>query len=400
MEPKISIQTTKNSYPKNNKYVGKKIKIKKSKNLELNNPSINHFNYDSFFIFHQIDFIEYFNSLSNKNSIKLNFDEISFLKSISKSIELQKYINNNENFFSVDKTTFDKINSYVTIEKIKNPLVCYLEEIFKDDYSRLNLSCRKLSEKYFIDTGLKVGKSTINNILKKNLGLKYLKTTIKNKSLKSNQGIISCFCFIKILTRCLKLNFEPDFIDESKIELSNNHFKTWRFKFEEINCGNSSKAKSNLILAFGKNQVYHYEILQENCSSDTFFNFLENLEKKLENGENKKYLYILDNCTIHKTEKIISYLIKKKNNTIFTVPYKSIFNCVELSFRAIKQITYKNIYDNIESVNKDVINYLNSDGIKQTLLYNYCETINRYISYVEKNSDMNLNNFELNIKKK
>ena len=79
------------------------------------------------------------------------------------------------------------------------------------------------------------------------------------------------------------------------------------------------------------------------------------------------------------------------------MPYKSIFNCVELSFRAIKQITYKNLYDNIESVNKDVINYLNSDGMKQTLLYNYCETINRYISYVEKNSDMNLNNFELNI---
>ena len=33
--------------------------------------------------------------------------------------------------------------------------------------------------------------------------------------------------------------------------------------YEEINCGNSSKAKSNLILAVGKNQVYHYEILQE-----------------------------------------------------------------------------------------------------------------------------------------
>ena len=86
---------------------------------------------------------------------------------------------------------FDKINSYTTVEKIKNPLVSYLEDIFKDDASKINLSCRKLSEKYFKDTGLKAGKSTINNILKKHLGLKYLKTTVKNKSLKSNQGIIS-----------------------------------------------------------------------------------------------------------------------------------------------------------------------------------------------------------------
>ena len=175
--------------------------------------------------------------------------------------------------------------------------------------------------------------------------------------------------------------------------MSNNHFKAWRFKFEEINCGNSSKAKSNLILAVGTNKVYHYEIIQENSSSDTFLYFLENLEKKLEEHENKKYLYILDNCSIHKTEKIISHLISKKRNTIFTVPYNSIFNCVELSFRAIKRITYKNIYDNIKNLNNNVLKYLESDGKKQTLLYNYCETINHYISYSEKYSELNINNF-------
>ena len=211
MEQKNSIETNKVSYPKKNTYLNKKIKCKKNKKIGFKNPSINHFNFNSFFIFDQNDYIEYFNSLSNKNSIKLCFEEITLLKSISNSIDIEKYINKNENFFSIDRNMFDKINSYATVEKIKNPLVSYLEDIFKDDTSRINLSCRKLSEKYFNDTGLKAGKSTINNIMKKHLGLKYLKTAVKNKSLKSNQGIISCLCFIKILARRIKLNFEPIF---------------------------------------------------------------------------------------------------------------------------------------------------------------------------------------------
>ena len=117
MAPKNSIQTHKISYPKKNKYLNKKIKSKKPKIIGFKNPSINHFNFDSFFIFQQKDFIEYFNSLSNKNSIKLGFEEITLLKSISNSIEIQKYINKNENFFFFDKIIFDKINSYATIEK-------------------------------------------------------------------------------------------------------------------------------------------------------------------------------------------------------------------------------------------------------------------------------------------
>lgn len=73
---------------------------------------------------------------------------------------------------------------------------------------------------------MKAGKSTINYILRKNMGFHFLKTTIKSNNLKTELGILSCLCIIKILIRCLKFEFIPIFIDESKIELSNNHWKT------------------------------------------------------------------------------------------------------------------------------------------------------------------------------
>ena len=73
----------------------------------LKNPNINHFTSDSFFIFDQPDCIKYFNSLKNKNYIKLNLNEFEFLKSISNSILIEKYIYDNTQFISLDKNIYD-----------------------------------------------------------------------------------------------------------------------------------------------------------------------------------------------------------------------------------------------------------------------------------------------------
>lgn len=381
------------TYPKEKSFTNKKRKRQTKNNNDINNPLINHFNVDSFFIYDQIDHIRYFKSLKNKNLIKLTFEELNSLNSICDSIKVQKDLINNSNYVQIDKNTLEKINNYWKTTRIKTPLISYLEEKIKQNPHRMNFSCRKLANEYYQDTGMKIGKTTINNILKKNFGLHFLKTTIKNKSLNDEIGIISCLCFIKIFVKCLKFEFTPIFIDESKIELSNNHYSCWRFKNEEINFGNSQKLKSNLLLAVGPNQIYHFEIKNENSTSDDFLNFLKDLREKLKKDTKKKFVYILDNCSIHKTQNIISYLKEEKINTIFTAPYKSDFNCVELSFRAIKRITYQNIYDSIEKANLDVAIFLNNEKINATLLYNYGETISQYISYSESKSDINLNNF-------
>ena len=96
----------------------------------------------------------------------------------------------------------------------------FLLKRINESGNRASLSCRKLAKDYQTITGNKVGKSTVNNILRKELGLKYLKTTFKNNYLNREPGILDCLCFIKIIQKCMKLGFRPIFLDESKI--SNN----------------------------------------------------------------------------------------------------------------------------------------------------------------------------------
>ena len=61
----------------------KKNKKRKKKNNKIanfiKNPSITHFNIDSNFIYSEEEFLEYYKLIQNKNSIKLNNEEIYFL---------------------------------------------------------------------------------------------------------------------------------------------------------------------------------------------------------------------------------------------------------------------------------------------------------------------------------
>lgn len=325
--------------------------------------------------------------------IKLNDDELAFLSALINEIEVEKSFNQGEDFITIDKKVFDKIYKYLDIKEINTPLSLFIKEQIKTSTNRLNLSCRKIANEYYKKTGIRTGKSTVNNIMKKHFGYKYLKTTIKNISLKTDKSIISCFAFIKIVVRALKLGFSLIFIDESKIELSNNHYRAWRFPCEQVYFGKNSKQKNNLLLAIGNNSVYHYKITSENTTSDVFLQFLIELNEKLVSFQDKKFILILDNLSSHKTEEVFQYLNDNKINTVFNVAYCSNFNSIELCFRSIKKIIYSNVYDSIEKVNIDVCNYLEGNGITKTLLYNYKETLNQYIYFNDENKNFNLNDF-------
>ena len=48
----------------------------------------------------------------------------------------------------------------------------------------------------------------------------------------------------------------------------------------------------------------------------------------------------------------------------------------------------------MEEVKKDIIYYLESDEISQTIKKNFNETLRKYIAYSEQNKYANLNNFQ------
>ena len=114
----------------------------------LKNPNINHFTSDSFFIFDQPDCIKYFNSLGNKNNIKLNLNEFEFLKSLGNSILIEKYINDNTLFISLDKNIYDQIHAYFKVEKPLSDLATYLQRKITSSNTREKLSYRNLLKNF------------------------------------------------------------------------------------------------------------------------------------------------------------------------------------------------------------------------------------------------------------
>ena len=70
-------------YPKKNSFVflgNKKNNPRKPSKIFDRNPKVNYFNLSSHFIYAQGDFFDYYDSLAQKNNIKLNFEELNVLK--------------------------------------------------------------------------------------------------------------------------------------------------------------------------------------------------------------------------------------------------------------------------------------------------------------------------------
>ena len=365
---------------------------------QISNPLINNINFDSLFIFDHNDNIRYFNSLQNKNRIKLSSEQLLFLKKIyHDTFHTKESLQKDQFYISIDESIFNLVKHYAQESKPQTELSSYLNNRILESENRAHLSCRKLANDFYQKTGKKVGKSTVNNILRKELGFRYLKTTLKNNNIKRESGILDCFCFIKIFEKCMELGYNPIFLDESKIELVNNHYKCWRKYHEEIYFGSSNREKCNLILAVGIDRIFYYSLNKDNTNSIIFLDFLKELVKIIKKDKDKRFLLIMDNLSCHKKEGVIKYLIDSKVNVAFNARYMSIFNAVELAFRAIKRQIYSNIYNSIDEIKQDIIKYLEGDEIKKTLIGNYCETIAQYISYIERNNSINLNNFSTKI---
>ena len=103
----------------------------------------------------------------------------------------------------------------------------------------------------------------------------------------------------------------------------------------------------------------------------------------------------MDNCSSHKTEKVIMYYNEQKMNILFNVQYCSFFNTVELSFRALKKKLSNKLYEKKEEIINDIAEFFQKEETKITLLKNYIETLEEYLFYAKENKELNLNNFEI-----
>ena len=338
------------------------------------------------FIYNIKFYKEFRKFVNNYDCYKTTEEELLFLKTnienINKSFSYLS-LKNNSNFVC---QYFQLLFPYITkIEEIKSSKTKLIEDIMRNYRLQGQISLLKIKEILMMKYNINLSKSTIYRILKNKLKYRYKKTVVKNRDLNNLKYKIISFIFIKIIVRAMKLNMNFIFIDESNFSLTNNHFKTWRKFDDNVNYGPKTKSKINIILAVSINRVINYQLTTENINIKNFEIFLIDTINKININELNNTIFILDNLSVHCSKTIIKLMKKKKLKVLFTVPYQSSFNPIELSFRHIKNKIYKKIYLNINNLKNDVLDILKENNLKETLFKNFIETIEKYISFIIKN---------------
>ena len=168
-EPKFSYSFSKKQSQKNKKIIYKN-----------SNPSLSHINIDSKFIFDLDSYMSYFSNLTNKNNIKLSDNDLNFLNNKIDQLKLLKSHSPNENIISIPLDMFNKINTCLPLEEEEDEATIYIRDLIKSQSNRESISCRKIANKFLSDTGKKISKTKVHNILRNKLNFRFLKTNIKN----------------------------------------------------------------------------------------------------------------------------------------------------------------------------------------------------------------------------
>ena len=261
----------------------------------------------------------------------------------------------------------------------------------EENKSRNNISCRKLAAAYFEETGDKISKTYIHNLLKNNFHLSYLKSTVKNIKINTPFGVFSALFFIKSVIKCMSLGYKVLFLDETYIQSINNNYRAWHSKKEDLYFNLGTKKKKNLLLVVSSNSVFHYKISEDKTNENNFFQFMNEVNTIIKSKENEKYIIVMDNLSAHRTKKLMKYYDENKINIIFNCVYRSNFNCVELAFKIMKIQLYNKLFQNIEEVTnfiKDKLEEINLNGV---LRNNFYETLNIYFDFYQKYKDTDLN---------
>ena len=371
----------------------KKVYISKKNSLYIISPF--QFKKENFFIYNIKIFESFKKFVKSYNEYKPTDKEILFLKN---------NIENIDNSFSIleNRKNNQQISEYFKIifkyvEKIKEEHsneIKIIKKILENRNPIKNISLNKIKEILKNDYNINISRTTIHRIIKNKLGYSFKKTTVKNKDLDNTKYKLISFIFIKVIIKSMIENLNFIFIDESNFCLSNNHYRTWVKHNDNLHYGPRTKDKINLVLAVSVNKIINYLFTKENINKDIFYNFISNTLEKLSKNEIKNTVFVMDNLSVHLCPNIKELMTKKRLKVLYTVPYESAFNPIELCFRYIKNFTYRKIYLKINELQNDVKEILESEKTKNCLFKNFNETLKKYYSFIEKNMNVNLDTLE------
>jgi len=363
------------------------------KSIRKKNKNLFHFTLSSSFVFESrlCDF--WYNKLENKNNMKINNDEIILL---NKEIDLINSKSNDENtniskIIYFDEKLKSKITEATFLTTEFNEATLAVEKIINDNNNKEKLSCLKIANIYEKKYHRKISASHVWYIMKNKLKYKFLKTAVKTAKLTDRKSILQTWFFLKVFIRVFKLKGDFIFIDESAFYTHTSNYKQWRKVDEEIFYEINDSYKVNLIMAVNTNKVLHYKITEINTTGKKFSEFFRELIDKLNEEEKNNSLFILDNCSSHLTAESFKLYDKEKIKVLYTVPYRSNFNMIEYTFRAIKNITYKKLFSSIDELKTELVIIINDEAFNKRLKLLYKEVLLNYLDFINKYKNENLN---------
>ena len=274
------------------------------------NPSIFYFNKDSAFIYESRHCEYFYSQLENNNKMKPNQDEITFLKEYEHNYPNNKGNNTSEKYIEIPRNIALFFSKRRKIIPELDDRALNIQNLIRN-HKHEKLSCCTLVYLYKNTFNKNIGKTTINAILKNQLGLKYLKTSVKNQILLSSESKKQTYFVFKIIIRHLKSGGKIIFIDESTFYTKNINFKTWRKNSEFIFNTFKDNGKKNLIFVISNEKIIHWEISSNNCTSEDYKNFIKEMLENFEEYDNGNYLLFMDNASIHLSMELMQFYSKK-----------------------------------------------------------------------------------------
>ena len=188
------------------------------------------------------------------------------------------------------------------------------------------------------------------------------------------------------------LKLKMIFVDETNFLLENKNLYLWRNPEEKIIAGgkNNIKERLNLILGVNKDKIIHKKFVRGTVDSKIFIEFLTEMINSFEEEEKNNIIIIMDNARFHTTKEIISFFKDNKLKGLTICPYRSYLNMIELVFRYIKNITYKNVYNKLVDLKKDVIKILESNQLEKSLNSLYKETLEQILLFIQNNNQIDI----------
>ena len=327
-------------------------------------------------------------NFSNIDNLIPNIDDKNFLKETIENLD--KEINGND-YILISSIFKEIINLMKPIEKDLSIESKRIKQIIVNFPKNKTFYLKDISKEYLKLYGKKLSNKKIFHTVKFILGYRFRRTSIKNKKLLDDKGILMSFLFTKTILRGLQLGLELIFLDESGFQLQNSKYYRWRLPGEEFPYGPNTNVsvKSNLILAVTNKKVLSYKIIRENTTSQIFIDFIKDLFSKIPETDRQNKLVIMDNAKFHLTKEVQNIFLENKIKVITICPYNSDQNMIELVFRHIKNILKRKIFKSQKKLEEEILKILDDlDEYKNSklLLKLYKRTLLYYEKFLDNNN--------------